>query len=302
MNVLVIGYGSIGARHARLLTERGCNTAIASARPVDFPTRFADLTRALDTHRPEYVVIANETHLHHDTLSKLRRLGYNGKTLVEKPVFHRYLTVEPPVQTTFVAYNLRFHPILQRLRALLRSEQALSVQVYAGQYLPDWRPATDYRSCYSASAERGGGVIRDLSHELDYVTWMFGCWERVSALGGQLSSLQVSSDDVFALLLVTRACPIVTVHLNYVDRAGRRSIIVNTNHHTFAADLVAGTLTIDRDVEVIATERDNTYRSLHEAALIGNETDLCSLAEGLETMRLIDAAEQAALHRKWVDR
>jgi len=303
MHALVVGYGSIGARHARLLSDRGCHTAVVSARQVDFPLRFPDLTTALERHRPQYIIIANETHCHYETLMDLWRRGYTGKVLVEKPVLHLNLPLEPPVaHATYVAYNLRFHPILQRLRALLRTQRALSVQVYAGQYLPEWRPATDYRHCYSASAARGGGVIRDLSHELDYLTWIFGGWERVSALGGHLSSLQVESDDVFALLLATPGCPIVTLQVNYLDRAGRRSLVVNTDEHTFAADLVAGTLTIDRDTEEIPTQRNDTYRAMHEAVLSDDLTDLCSLTEGLETMRLIEAAEYSATHHEWVSR
>lgn len=303
MNALVVGYGSIGARHARLLTELGCRTAVVSGREVEFPVVYSDLAVALATERPEYVVIANMTIHHHDTLMVLARLGYTGTVLVEKPLFNCCLELSSlPFRQTFVGYNLRFHPVIQRLKMLLEGERILSVQAYVGQYLPDWRPTSDYRASYSASAEQGGGVLRDLSHELDYLTWMVGKWERISALGGHLSSLEITSDDIFALMLVTPSCPIVSLQMNYLDRAGRRLIFINTADHTIEADLIRGTITIDRDSESFTMERDDTYRAMHEAILSDSIGALCSLDEGLETLRLIEAAELAAERQEWVER
>jgi predicted dehydrogenase len=303
MNVLVVGYGSIGARHARILTELGCRTAVVSKREVDFPVIYSKLADALEKERPGYVVIANATSQHHDTLSMLAQLGYSGTVLVEKPLFNSSLTLAPDAfQNIFVAYNLRFHPIIQRLRALLQGERILSVHVYAGQYLPDWRPLSDYRTLYSASAKQGGGVLRDLSHELDYLIWMLNGWERVASLGGHFSDLEITSDDVFALMLVTPSCPVVMVQMNYLDRLARRSIVINTANHTIEADLINGVIMLDRDRESFKTERDYTYRAMHNAILSGSGDELCLLEEGIETLRLIDAAELAAESREWVAR
>lgn len=303
MKALVIGYGSIGARHARILSELGCHVAVVSRREVDFPLICHDVAEALAAERPDYVVIANETKQHHDTLLSLAELGYTGTVLVEKPLFGNWMELPSlPFRKVFVAYNLRFHPLIQRLKTELEGERILSVQAYVGQYLPDWRPTSDYRLSYSASAEQGGGVLRDLSHELDYLTWMLGNWERVSALGGHLSSLEITSDDIFALMLVTPLCPIVTLQLNYLDRMGRRFILINTARHTIEVDLIKGTITVDRDSESFGTGRDDTYRAMHEAILSGSADALCSLDEGLETLRLIEAVERAAKHGKWVGR
>lgn len=303
MNALIIGYGSIGSRHARILAELGCHTAIVSRRKVDFPIVYSDLAAALAAEHPDYVVIANATSQHHDTLLALARLGYIGTVLVEKPLFGNWRELPSlPFRKVFVAYNLRFHPIIQRLKALLEGEKILSVQAYVGQYLPDWRPAFDYRASYSASAEQGGGALRDLSHELDYLTWMLGQWERISALGGHLSPLEITSDDIFALMLVTPLCPIITLQLNYLDRMARRFVLINTSNHTIEADLIKGTITIDRDSESFTAGRDDTYRAMHQTILSGNTDSLCSLNEGVETLKLIEAAERAAKHGEWVKR
>lgn len=303
MKVLVIGYGSIGVRHARLLTELGCRTAVVSGREVDFPVTYSGLAEALATEQPDYIVIASATNQHHGTLLMLAQLGYAGTVLVEKPLFSNWLEITSlPFRKVFVAYNLRFHPIIQRLKTLLEGERILSVQAYAGQYLPDWRPTSDYRTSYSASAEQGGGALRDLSHELDYLTWMLGGWERVNALGGHFSHLEITSDDVFALMMVTPACPVVALQLNYLDRMGRRFILINTSDHTIEADLIKGTITIDREVTSFVTGRDDTYRAMHGAILSNNTNLLCSLDDGLGTMLLIEAAERSAKYGEWIQR
>ncbi|MFM9829171.1 MAG: Gfo/Idh/MocA family protein [Sphingomonas sp.] len=300
MKAVVIGYGSIGARHARVLADLGCATAVLSARAVDHPTVFHGLAHALEGHTPEYVVIANATAAHGDTLRELIALGFGGRVLVEKPLF-RYVETVPsmPFAAVHIAYNLRFHPIIRRLAEMLACERVLSVQCYVGQYLPEWRPGTDYRQSYSASAAQGGGVLRDLSHELDYLAHLLGNWRRVSALGGHFSMLEGDSDDVFALLMQTERCPIVQVQMNYLDRVGRRWLLVNTDAGTIAVDLVAGTLTKGSDVEQFAVARDDSYRAMHAAALAGEEGVLCTLSEGMETMRLIAAAEQSSNTGTW---
>jgi predicted dehydrogenase len=303
MSVLVIGYGSIGVRHARLLTDLGCRTAVVSGRDVDYPIVYLDLSEALDKELPEYVVIANATNHHYETMLLLAQQGFSGTVLVEKPLFNQSQDLSVlPFSKTFIGYNLRFHPMIQRLKKLLVGERIISVSAYVGQYLPEWRPATDYRTSYSASAEQGGGVLRDLSHELDYLTWLLGGWEMVSALGGHLSPLEINSDDVFALMLVTPACPVVTLQMNYLDRLTRRFIVINTEGHTIEADLIKGVITVDRESESLTTERDHTYRAMHEAVLSGNTDTLCSLDEGLETLRLIESAEFAASNGIWVNR
>ena len=301
MKALVIGYGSIGSRHARLLLELGVDTAVLSERAVDFPSVYGDLNSALSKHRPDYVVIANPTSQHYEAVDELAAASFNGRVLIEKPLFDHFR--EMPASNfsgIAVAYNLRFHPVIQRLRDILANETVLSVQAYVGQYLPDWRPGTDYRESYSSKASLGGGALRDLSHELDYLGWLFGDWAAVTALGGHVSALEIDSDDIFALLMRTNRCPVLAVQVSYLDKVARRRIIINTERHTIEADLVAGTVAVDREIETFPVERDHTYREMHRAILNGDMDTVCLIEEGLSTMSLIEAAEYASRQKEWV--
>lgn len=305
---LVVGYGSIGARHARLLRQLGCRTAVVSRQPadtlpVDNGPYYPSVEEAIAAERPSYVVVANETSRHLSTLTALADAGYEGTVLVEKPLFDRSRAVpDQRFAAAFVGYDKRFHPVLGALRARLSDQRAISAQVYVGQYLPDWRPGTDYRTGYSAHAALGGGVLRDLSHEFDYLGWLFGPWRRIAAVGGRLGSLEIDSDDCWAVLMSFARCPMATVQLNYLDRAGRREIIVNTEAHTYRADLAGGRLDCDGVVEDFAVDRDATFVAEHEAALATDDRVLCSLAEGLSVVDTVEAVEQAARDGRWVER
>lgn len=301
--VLVVGFGSIGRRHADVLQQLGCQVAVVSRRAVDWPQAFAELTTALAEWEPSYVVVANETASHAASLAALAAHAYAGTVLIEKPLFTAPLALpEAGFADAFVAYNLRFHPLLLKMRELLAEDDIVSVNAHVGQYLPDWRPGSDYRQSYSARAEQGGGALRDLSHELDYVSWLMGGWRQVTALGGHFSQLDITSDDVYSLLMTTARCPVVAVHLNYLDRQVRRAVHVNTGRGTLEADLVKGTLNYLGTELSFATERNTTYLAMHAAILAGQRTVACSLQEGLSIVELVDSAERAASTNTWISR
>lgn len=301
MKALVVGYGSIGSRHARLLRGMGCEVGVLSGRAIDFVPHFRTLEEALEAHDPAYLVVANRTADHVPTLERLVALDYRGLVLAEKPLFHhRTLRVDHHFEAFGVAYNLRFYAVVQRLRALLMGQTVLSVQAYAGQYLPTWRPPRPYQQSYSSRKQEGGGVLRDLSHELDYLNWMLGGWTRLAALGGKHSHLEGDSDDLFSLLISFRDCPAVTLHLNYLDRYRRRYVIVNTDQYTVKADLARGRIRVNDALETFEIDWDQTYLEQHRAMMEKNFDVLCSEDEGLAVMRMICAAEHSVAQGCWV--
>jgi predicted dehydrogenase len=304
VKVLVIGYGSVGRRHARLLTEMGCDVAVVSRGASEFPHHYFDLQNALSDWKPAYVVVANRTSEHHHTLALLGIHGFQGRVLVEKPLFDRPLAFpQQAFSMQVVGYNLRCHPLLLRLQRFLTGQAHLvAASLYVGQYLPQWRPESDYRESYSARRQEGGGALRDLSHELDCILWLFGPWHRLTAIGGKFSTLEIDSDDAYSLLMHTERCPAVSVQLNYVDRAPRRQILVHTAEHSVRVDLVGGVFEVDGVQDETEIGRDATYRAEHEAMLAGDSAGLCSFAEAMETLMTIEAAERAAATHTWVER
>lgn len=303
MNCLIIGYGSIGKRHKRLLEVMGHDVSVVTRRPRAVDGGYGTVRLAFDAAKFDYVVVANQTHEHHDALCALADVDYQGRVLVEKPLFDRVRPLpDLPLGQVFVAANLRFHPVIRRLPSLIEGRRILTIQIYVGQYLPDWRPDVDYRQCYSAFRAAGGGVLRDLSHELDYLTWLTGAWRRLTAVGGKLSSLEIDSDDAFSLLVETERCPIAGVSLNYLDRKLRREIIINMEGRTVKGDLIANTLEVNGKIEALDGRLDDTYLDQHRALLKGHVDNLCTCAHALDVLGMIEGAEKASRQKIWVSR
>ena len=303
MNCLIVGYGSIGVRHANILKEMGHSVHIVTKRDIKGFSCYRSIKEALQNKSFDYVIISNETYKHYKSFLELNELGYSGKLLIEKPVFLEPCSLpQSCYKNVFVAYNLRFHPIIQKLHEFLNGKEIYSIQGYVGQYLPDWRPGTDYTNCYSASKAQGGGVLRDLSHELDYINWIAGGWKRVAAIGGKFSDLQIDSDDVFGLLLEMEKCPVVSVQMNYLDRKVRREIIINMKDHSIKADLIHNILEIDGEVSEFKVERNLTYTMQHNAILNGDYSTACTLKQGMDVLNLIHAAESATEKRMWISK
>jgi predicted dehydrogenase len=88
---------------------------------------------------------------------------------------------------------------------------------YVGQYLPDWRPSIDYSENYSAKKDMGGGVLLDLSHEINIVSALMGRANDVFCRCGRISELNIDSED-FADVLLSHERAASVIHLNYLER------------------------------------------------------------------------------------
>lgn len=294
---VVVGLGSIGTRHAQVLAGIGLSVTTISRRPGgDFPS----IRPAIAATRPDYAVIATETAHHLAALEELAASGFHGVVLVEKPLLaHRQSLPDHGFARVVVGYNLRFHPVMTALAERLNGRPAITVSAYVGQDIRQWRPGRDHRATASSTAKAGGGVLRDLSHELDYLLWLFGPWQRVAALGGTSGARQLEVDDHISLLMEMTRCSAVQVHMDYLDRAGIRKIRLNLAEETIEADLVTGSLAIDGVTTMYPHERNDSFTAMHRAAL-SDAAPACSLSEGLAVVDLIEASERALTAKTWI--
>lgn len=212
---LIVGQGSIGKRHLRLARALMPDADIRVLRHRDNEAvpefangGFSGLDDAIG-FAPQIAVIANPTTFHVDVALPLARAG--AHLLVEKPLSATLSGVSRLLDTCrergtvlMIGYNLRFFPSLQRFRDLLNQNvigRVLSVRCEIGQYLPSWRPDTDYRQGVSARSELGGGALLELSHEIDYLRWIFGEVDWVKATLSRQSTLEIDVEDSAHLIL-----------------------------------------------------------------------------------------------------
>jgi predicted dehydrogenase len=297
---LIIGYGSIGRRHERLLRHLDLQTAVVSGQKVDaisYPT----IVSALDDWHPDYVVVASPTSRHARDFAEIRLAGFKGTILVEKPVVaNPSEIIEDHMRLTYVGYNLRFLPAIAHLRDLVSGQQVHTVGIWNAQYLPEWRPGRDYRTTSSASLKAGGGVLRDLSHDLDFVDFLFGKVTSVFGLIGKYGSLEIDTEDTAQLVMSSERCRSISIYLSYLDRQAKHAIRLTTSDDSIECNLLTGELQINGRSECFSKERDETFLAMHRA-IIGNDTrSLCTLEDAMRTVRVIDASELSARERRIV--
>jgi len=298
----VVGGGSIGLRHRKILEGLGHQVALISAHsPV---AEFKTLAVALERGDFEYVVVASETSKHFDDIDTLTRAKFSGRVLVEKPLFERpQKLVANNFSMSGVGYNLRFHPGVLWLTEKVQELGGLtSAHFYVGQHLPTWRTNTEYSQSSSAKRKSGGGALRDLSHELDLVQFCFGDWKSLAAIGGKFSNLEIETDDTFSILLQTTMCPAVTVSVNYLDRTRQRKITINGNNGTVQLDLIHGVGQLNETEIRFETGTEETYSAQHQAMLAGDQKTICSFDQGRSVVEMIRAIEKAASKKRWVNK
>lgn len=298
--ILVIGFGSIGARHARVARGDGHNVTVVSRRNAAdaFPCRQSIAEAVGDGQVFDCAIVASETGRHLLDLETLVASGFTGRILVEKPVFaassDAHAIPASAQDNIRVAYNLRFHPLLIDLRERLQNgARVLNVVVHVGQDLHQWRTGRPIEQTYSSQKSGGGGVLRDLSHELDYLIWMLGPWRSVCATGGRVGDLPGDADDCWGILLHFDSGAMVTLALDYFCRRPVRTVVANTSQDTIHLDLVRGVRTDTSGETRLDIDRDFTYQAQLRALLAG-ESSLCNFDQGVAVLGLIEAIEESA--------
>ena len=331
MKFLIAGLGSIGHRHFRNLIALGEKNIVLlrshrATLPDDelagYPVE-TDIHAALTKHKPDAVIVANPTSLHMDIAIPAAEAGC--AILLEKPIsdsLDRLDVLQKAAAQSgskiLVGFQFRYHPTLNKARELIQQGalgKVLTVHAHWGEYLPQWHPWEDYRQSYAARADLGGGVIRTLTHPLDYLRYMLGEVESLWSFNGHLSALELDVEDMAEIGLKFSGGAIGSVHLNYVQRPPTHRLeIVGTNGtlrweneegmlYFFKMSAPFGSFSNNPSAPILDVfappegfERNQLFlaqtRHFVETAL-GKVEPVCSLEDGARALSLALAARQS---------
>lgn len=321
---LIVGLGSIGVRHARIIHELYPDIDVIALRHrggtsddklPGVSEHVTSLKQALD-FRPDIAIIANPAPFHLDVALPLAEAGIH--LLIEKPLSSTTDSVEKLLRVAdenscklMTAYNLRFLSSLRRFRDLLKEGvigKYLSVRAEVGQYLPHWRPGVDYRKTVSANKDLGGGVLLELSHEIDMLLWLFGPINWVYAGLFKLSNLEINVEDSAYLLLgfdekVIGYNLTASLNMDFIRHDTTRRCIVIGEYGTLKWDAVEGSVELFHankgeweTLYLDKPERDFTYR--HELSYFidcieNGKEPFIDGRSGLAVLEVVDAARRS---------
>jgi predicted dehydrogenase len=240
-SILIAGLGSIGRRHLanlqtlgwrRIHLYRTGRSTLPDAELAAFPVDY-DLAAALE-RRPVAVIVSNPSALHIPLALEAARAG--SHVLIEKPLSHDLdgvsdleCVVASRGLTALVGFHFRFNPGLRQIKNWIASGALgaiVSAQVHWGEYLPDMHPWEDYRSGYAAQLALGGGVLLTLSHPFDYLRWLLGEIDHVSAIESRQDSLGLCIDTCVDATLRFAHGASAHVHLDFVQRPPEHRVVI----------------------------------------------------------------------------
>ena len=336
MRVLFAGLGAIGQRHLRNLHAIAGpeleiaafrvrrNTAIVTEQ-LELDTEesvesryrirvFDELEAALAIFRPELVFVCNPTSLHLDVALPAARAGAN--LFIEKPLAASLTGAEDLATiiqenhlTVLVGFQMRFHPCFLRLQQLIAEGaigRLIAIRARSGEYLPGFHPYEDYRHSYAASEALGGGVILTQIHDIDYLVALLGFPERVFAMGGHLSALEIDVEDVASTSLEMRhdgrVLP-VHLHQDYVTRPAVRTCSLLGDTGSIEIDFRTPSLKrFDNSGEITESlsfpmfERNQMFVDLLRhllRCLAGQEEPVVGIRDAIRTQRVALAARES---------
>lgn len=298
MTILIVGYGSIGKQHTDALLKLGIQPLVYTKYPDSKPgVKFINSLN--DISQVDLAVICTPTYKH---LSDFKIIA--GKLSIKKVLIEKPVTINSPEAlelkkfalkcgtTVYVAFDMRFVSKLQFVKKNIQNilSEIRLVKIYCGQYLPEWRPKSDYRESYSSFREKGGGVDLDLTHEIDYMLWLFGSPDNIEyTRTDKISSLDIHSPDYFKGIYRYHNF-IVEVELDYIRRLDRKLIILGENSDLVKLDFIKDELTYCN--EKIQTNAINIKQTLieelNEFLKEDNPPNLCSLDESIQVLKMIN--------------
>jgi len=325
-NILIIGVGSIGERHLRCFQSTNrCETAFCETLPERREqvaakygvTGFASVDVALDAGRFDAAVIGAPAPFHIPLATQLTEHGLH--LLIEKPlstsldgVADLQRLVEEKQTQVAIGYSMRAYPALAEMKTAIDSGRfgpPVQLIVTGGQHFPFYRPA--YREIYYADRAMGGGAIQDcVTHHFNAGEWLVGPITRLVADAAHCVLEGVEVEDT--VHVITRHGPVLgsfSINQHQPPSECRITVVCEKGAARFEANgqrwLTATEMGGEWQLEARhELDRDSAYVSQAGQFLdqvSGHAEPLCSLAEGIQALKIIIAALRSVDARQWID-
>lgn len=317
LRVGLLGIGSMGRHHARVLRELDGVELVAVADPGG--DRFGvarDLevlpdVEGLVAAGIDMAMVAVPTGFHEDAALRLAAAGVH--TMVEKPIASTSEEGER-MAAAFADAGLvgavghveRYNPALQELRR----------RIEAGE-LGDVYQITTRRQGPFPARIADVGVIKDLgSHDFDLTAWV--AQSEYASLAAQTQHRSGRQHEDMMLVTGRLANGVMVNHtINWLSPMKERLTVVTGERGAFVADTSTGDLTFyangvipteweavsafrgvsEGDVTRYAFAKREPLRVEHEAfrdAVLGRPSDIVTMEQGLRTLRVCEAVLESA--------
>ncbi len=316
--ILIVGRGSMGKRHFEISRKLFPTAEVAVYSESGDLNSFSLTLRTreeISEFLPQISVLANKTSEHLEFATFLANL--NSHLLIEKPISFDLSDIEELLMVKernrlkiLVGYNLQYLSSFKCLTDLLAKEKigrVLDVRIEVGQNLESWRPSRDYRETASAKQSDGGGVLRELSHEINYLLELFGMPRWVFGSTAKVSDLEIDVQDIAHLILGMQGKDgsefMANLSLDFVRQDKKRTCVIIGTQGTLEWDILTGTIQESTgqqgQISIFSDANDsisNTYLAEWEdliGAISGDKEPHGSLTVAINSLEVLLACEES---------
>jgi predicted dehydrogenase len=305
VKIIFFGLGSIGQRHAKILLDNYDHELFAfrtkkGQYKQELPVKEVYSWGDVEKLKPDIAFITNPTSLHIETALKCAKNGY--RLFIEKPIDSKIKGLAELINIvrdkrlpSYVAYNLRFHPVIKKLKEYINQHCFLHMRVSCTSFLPDWRPEQDHKQSYSSNLKLGGGVLLDLSHEIDCVDYLLDGINKIEGNYGRKSDITIDSDD-YADILTESTKGMSNIHINFLSHITMRKIYIDFKGLSIVGDVNNGIVREYKHndiMNVFEYEIDNNSIYMKQLKYFFDHIDDCNMMNNLD--------DAASLFNKVID-
>lgn len=320
LKIGVCGYGSIGSRHVRLLSNSG-DVEVFVADPVEEHLREAkkvsSVSAAVRSVKEimemglDGLIIATPDEFHVPQAELACRAGI--PVLIEKPVAEdlanarRLKEIADETEATIlVGYPLRHNAVFQKGKHLIdtgKIGRPVSFHIMLGAY------ATLLAAKNRFSNRVKNKLFVDYSHEWDYLNWFLGDVDKVAATAQMAGERDLMQDpNVVNSVIVLKSGVSGTAHLDYVQFPGQREFVIIGDRGRLSVNAVQGKVTLqiyDEEHEQsysIAETFDGMMTKQWEhfrAVILDGKAVSVTLDDGVNALRTADAMIRATKTETW---
>ena len=235
MNFCIIGKGSIGKRHCRILHKLNQKVFFLRRRKkflneIDYQSN--DILKKID-----FFIICNPTSLHKEALDKISI--FNKPILIEKPMFDEkvnYKTIKKKIlKRIYVAYMMRFDPRINYLKKKINLNKVKISKFIWTTNMPKWHKNENFKKSYASQKKLGGGVLLTCSHEIDMSIFLFGEVKNCKIIYIK-KDLKINVDEKCLVILQHKNNIVSEIYLDFTNQNNSRKLDIVTTDRIFKWD------------------------------------------------------------------
>ena len=309
--ILIIGKSQIALRHYYILKKKK-NFFNFYFQDKDnriwiyYKDKFLIYKKKINLCNLYFVLICSPSNTHIHYLEKY--INFSKFIFIEKPLSNnllstkklkRFLLKYKNLKKIFIGYNLRYSDSLIKFKKLIDNNtygKLLYITCQVGRSLDRWRNKN--LKLAASHKKKGGGVILELSHELDYLNWIFGPINYVYSKINHLKKFNLDVEESYFAIFKSYNKSLISLSVDMVRLDEKRFCEAIYENATIRLDLIKGTVQIIKR-KMLYTYRfnrdlDNSYKNMWYKYLDNNinNKNKSTIKDSLKILGLIDTIKK----------